>query len=667
MPAQRTVQGWRRSVVRIARHAGPLRLVFAIVLLGAALLIARYSWNMPFIVAAERGLYDLRATAFAPRMEQDQRIVMVVYNDQTLIDTRKRSPLDRATLARTLTAIDGMGAQSIGIDILFDQPQDEDDELLAVLRAMRTPTWLAYAEVATNAEQIIYDQQQFLDAFLAEARTDKVAPASIRLEVDFDGVARSWPPRAQGIPDLLTRAMAPAAAAPYDGYQGSIRYHLPVDADRPVFASLPIDLFGDPAVASAFADQIRGRHVLIGGDIVDIDQFETPMTPITGKTMIGLEVHAHMLAQMLDGPPWARFPGWALWGMAAAAVAAAALTALAELRWYKLLPYLVAQVVLFAGLPFWFAHQGMDTQGLPAIGWGMGWIVAFVAVGSAARAVGSHQRRFAQSALGKYLPRDIASQILQEPEKLALHGEKREIFVVFTDLEGFTKLSHAIPPEMVAQLLNRYLDMLSEVVLAHGGTIDKFVGDAVVAFWGAPISRPDDGMNAARAAFAMWQAGETFRADLPDGVPQIGKTRVGLHWGEAIVGNFGGEGRIQYTALGDSMNTASRLESANKALDTSVLASREAVERSGLDWWRPLGRVVLRGRATPVDIYEPAPDFPASDVRHLTAILDRLSTDPASAMLAMKEFIGNHPDDGALINLHNRLKATGNGDAYVLE
>ena len=127
------------------------------------------------------------------------------------------------------------------------------------------------------------------------------------------------------------------------------------------------------------------------------------------------------------------------------------------------------------------------------------------------------------------------------------------IYVLFSDLEGFTKMSHAIPPEMVAKLLNRYLELLSQVVLDHGGVIDKYVGDAVVAFWGAPIARPDDAERAAKAGHAMWQAGEDFRkevADMDPDLPKIGKTRVGLHFGEAVVGNFGGDSRIQYTALG---------------------------------------------------------------------------------------------------------------------
>jgi adenylate cyclase len=281
--------------------------------------------------------------------------------------------------------------------------------------------------------------------------------------------------------------------------------------------------------------------------------------------------------------------------------------------------------------------------------------------------VGSEQRKFAQSALGKYLPRDIANQIIQDPDQLALNGERREIFVVFTDLEGFTELSHAIDAEMVATLLNRYLDLLSDVVLAHGGTIDKFVGDAVVAFWGAPISRPDDGTRAARAAYAMWQAGEEFRRTIPAGVPPVGRTRVGLHFGEAIVGNFGGDDRIQYTALGDSMNTASRLEAANKKLGTSVIASAEAASRSGLGWWRPMGRITLRGRSTPVDIFEPVPDLPNSALRHMQAILNRVANGDDGALAALEAFAAASPDDAALRNLVSRMQSVKSGGSYVLD
>lgn len=658
------LRGLGKRLRRVLAETGRLRLAATLALLIVAMLVGRYSWYVPVVSDAERSFYDLRQWLYAPAVPQDDRIAMVVYTDQTLIDSRKRSPLDRSILARALTSLDRMGAKSIGIDILIDQPQDEDAELIAAFRAMKTPTYVAFASTETNDDQIIYEQQQYLEQFLGQLKGTNVRPASIRLETDKDNVARSWPVEPPGLPPMLVHSMQPNRA--FQGYRGSIAYRMSDSPDRPLFASYPIDLFADPDVAPAFAEQIRGRHVLMGGDIVDIDQFETPLTPFTGKMTVGLAVHAHLLAQMLDGKLQSRVSSPALWLIAALAVLAGALTAMLGVRWWWLATFFVVQSALFLGLPFALQASGMDTQGLPALGWVLAWGMAFAVTGSAVRAVNSQQRRFAQSALGKYLPVDIANQILAEPERLRLHGERRPIYVVFTDLEGFTKLSHAIEPEMVASLLNRYLDMLSDVVLRYGGTIDKFVGDAVVAFWGAPVARPDDADRAAKAAYAMWQAGEEFRNSVDPSLPPIGKTRVGLHYGDAIVGNFGGEGRIQYTALGDSMNTAARLESANKSLESNVMASQEAVERSSLDWWRPMGRIVLRGRATPVDIYQPCPDFPASDRDHLRDALDGLERDREGAIAAIRDIAERHPDDDALLNLIYRLENSQAGEAYVL-
>jgi adenylate cyclase len=255
---------------------------------------------------------------------------------------------------------------------------------------------------------------------------------------------------------------------------------------------------------------------------------------------------------------------------------------------------------------------------------------------------------------------------MREPDRLALTGEKREIYALFTDLEGFTKLSHAVPPERLSSLLNRYLDLMSETVLRHGGTIDKFVGDAVVAFWGAPIARDDDADRAVRAAVAMYGCGEKFANTRGDDIPAIGRTRVGLHFGEAVVGNFGGEGRIQYTALGDGMNTAARLESANKLLKTTILVSAEAKERSSLDWFRPMGRVQLSGRATPVEVWEPAPRTPAPDRARLAELWRRFDSGELDALAGIEEIAAADKADAALQYFVYRIREVGPGGCFVL-
>src|SRR5688500_2481383 len=153
----------RDRLRRGLRQVGPARLLATLLFLLLGLYLARFSWAVPLASDAERALYDLRFEAGAARvLEQDSRIVLVTYNDDTLAQLGKRSPLDRAMLARALRAIDGMNPRAIGIDILFDQAQPEDPELLATLRAMRTPVWLGFASAAYNPEHILPWQEEFL-------------------------------------------------------------------------------------------------------------------------------------------------------------------------------------------------------------------------------------------------------------------------------------------------------------------------------------------------------------------------------------------------------------------------------------------------------------------------------------------------------------------------
>lgn len=676
---QRAAVPLRKRVRRLAMQLGPSRMAVTILFLLLAVVIARLSWQIPLVDAAERALYDARATLMAPRVEQDKRIVLVTYTDETLFNTGIRSPLDRTLLANALGNLDQMGAKAIGIDIAFDSPRPDDALLKAQFRAMKTPTWLAYAEQASNPNTIFYEQQKFLQSFIADVTTAKTKPTSVLFHNDDDDVIRNWPARPKNLPPLMANALAPVDPAHAD-FQGNIRFLVPARAaggqEEPVFANIPIDTFALPMDAdmrAGFSELVKGRYVLIGGDIIDNDQFNTPLSrfpdAITGQheTMIGLEVHAHMLAQQLDRA-WSRpLPGPVLWGLAILVVFAGGLTSLVDLRARWVALAFLGQMAFFIAFPFWLQGLGVDTTTLPTFGWAIGWLFGYAAVGTAARTVGSSQRAFAQSALGKYLPADVAAQIMRDPDQLSLHGERRNIFCVFTDLEGFTKLSHATTPETVARLLNAYLDRLSDIVLQHGGTIDKFVGDAIVAFWGAPLSRPDDGPQAAAAAIALYEAGEKFRTDLAEGVPPLGMTRVGLHVGDAIVGNFGGEGRIQYTALGDSMNTASRLEAANKGLKTGVLISAEAAARADRDDLVPMGRVTLRGRAQPVDVYTPRPDIvPERRARIAALVAAHTAGDKSAYVTGATALAAEFGQDASIMFLIERLNETKMGESYVL-
>ena len=650
------------------RQIGTTRLIVTALFLILGLAFARYSWNVMLAKDAERALFDVRLLLASPRVETDPRIAMVTFTEDTLRLTGRRSPLDRSMLAKGLLALDQMKPKAIGIDILVDQPTPEDQILIDAFKTMKTPTYLGFASNATNKTFMTLDQENFLRDFLRQTKPGNVHATSIRLLADDDGVMRSWPNQPRELPPLMANSLT-GGFDQFRTFQGSIRYRLPKFEDRPVFDKFPIEIIANPDLIEAFRPQIEGRYILIGGDIPDIDQFITPSSRIEkGETTIGLEIHATLLAQMLDNVMPKKIPNWGLWLIALSVIFLGALTAVSNMKIWKLGLLLLLQAGAIVAVPFIWQFHGIDTQGLPVFGWLIGWVFAYSAVGTAARGIGSEQRNFAQSALGKYLPGDIAKDIMKNPERLQLHGEKREIYALFSDLEGFTKLSHQIEPEMVAFLLNKYLDVLSETVLEHGGTIDKFVGDAVVAFWGAPLSRPDDGEKAAAAAFAMYQAGEKYRVDLAaEDVPPIGMTRVGLHVGDAIVGNFGGEGRIQYTALGDSMNTASRLEAANKGLKTGVLISAEAAARSKRDDLIPMGRVTLRGRAQPVDVFTARPDLSAEQrARIADLVAAHGAGDKKSYVTCATAIQAEFGQDSAIMFLIERLNETEKGESYVL-
>ena len=690
---ERAIGVGRKRVRRTIGQLGWARVVITGLVLFLALFMARYGGNLPIIIDFERALYDFRTTVAAPHVAQDRRILMVTYNDEVLIERKVRSPLDRALLADALAALDTMGAKSIGIDILIDQATDNDERLGNQLRAMQTPTFVASADPSSNPNNIQLLQSQFLSAFLDSVTTAKTRPASIRLSNDDDDTYRRWPGRAPGTPQLLTVAMAQQDGKDdsFSRYRGAVRWRLPalvsmeegVDATE-VFENVPITSFTNPLMLTPenigfLAEQVRGRHILIGGDIIDYDEFVTPLNrlpdPATGEAtkIIGLEVHAHMLAQILDDAPLTQMPVAGLWLAALVAVLAGALTALFDFKPWVSAMLLLGQLAIIAAVPFLLQTNNIDTLPLPVVGAALGWLLAFIAIMGAVRAVGAEEKAFAASALGKYLPVDIAKEIMRDPERLALHGEKRSIYCLFSDLEGFTEMSHQLTPEKVAFVLNAYLDTLSDVVLRHGGTLDKFVGDAVVAFWGAPVSRPDDGERALAALKAMTTAGEAFgarMAQIDPELPRIGRTRVGLHHGEAVVGNFGGEGRIQYTALGDSMNTAARLEAANKPMKTRSLASVEALAGLAPETMVAMGRIRLRGRAQPVDVFEPRPDLDDDQRASIAALVAAHGSgkgpDYAAALDRVRAMLSAIGTAGSIPLLIDRLEATAPGEAYAL-
>ncbi|MEE9570540.1 MAG: response regulator [Gammaproteobacteria bacterium] len=215
------------------------------------------------------------------------------------------------------------------------------------------------------------------------------------------------------------------------------------------------------------------------------------------------------------------------------------------------------------------------------------------------------RRRFIRQAFSRFISPTVVDQLVDDPSRLSLGGERLDITCVFTDLEGFTGLIESSEPTEVLPVLNRYLDGMCQIVLEHDGTIDKIVGDALHVFFGAPLPRPDHAQCAIRCVLALDAYARNFVVDEAARKLNFGGTRIGAHTGVAVVGNFGGESFFDYTAHGDVINTTARMESVNKHIGTAICVSAATASRCPDMPFRPIGRLLLKGKSQSVDAFEP--------------------------------------------------------------
>jgi len=207
---------------------------------------------------------------------------------------------------------------------------------------------------------------------------------------------------------------------------------------------------------------------------------------------------------------------------------------------------------------------------------------------------------------GHYVSKELVRQIMRSPATAGVGGERRDVTVMFTDIEGFSRISEDIPPELLTSRLSRYFEALGEVITANRGTIDKYIGDSVMAFWNAPELDPDHVIHACKAALQAAEASRSLAAKWRKlGRPAF-RTRFGLHAGPAIVGNVGARERINYTLVGAVANQASRLEGLNKVYGTDILASGEVAARTADRFiWRAIDRIVAAGTTEAMEVFEP--------------------------------------------------------------
>jgi adenylate cyclase len=216
------------------------------------------------------------------------------------------------------------------------------------------------------------------------------------------------------------------------------------------------------------------------------------------------------------------------------------------------------------------------------------------------------QKMFIKNAFKQYLSPTVIEQLIVHPERLKLGGERRMLSIFFSDLEGFTSISEGLDPEALTNLLNVYLTAMTDIIHEEGGTVDKYEGDAIIAFWNAPLEQPDHAVRCVRAVLRCQAKLAQMRPLLRESMGRDLKMRVGVNNGQAVVGNMGSHSRFDYTMIGDAVNLAARLEGINKQFGTYILISQSTMEQmAGAFPVREISRVAVVGRREPVIVYEP--------------------------------------------------------------
>ncbi len=421
---------------------------------------------------------------------------------------------------------------------------------------------------------------------------------------------------------------------------GALRLHY--SGHNPARYVSAAKLFETP-IDPAALKQIDGAIVLIGTSAVGLSDLRA--TPVDSY-IPGVEIHAEAIEHMMLGLSLKRpslimqleFVGILAFGCLATLTAGVwgggvALGILASLS-----------AVLVGGAIYAFTRYDLLVDPILPIASGL---AATVAVAFVRHALIDRNRRRLKQAFSQYLSPTLVEALARNPDSVVLGGESREITCLFTDLEGFTHFSETVAPPVLVKVMNAYLDGLCQIAKLHDGTVLKLIGDSVHVIFNAPIAQADHALRALGCASAMLDFARQFQKDQAVQGLAIGRTRIGIATGPAVVGNFGGTARFDYTAYGDTVNTAARLEAANKALGTSILVTEATCLAATADrdheGLRSIGAVQLRGKAEPINVSELVTDL----VPHI----DRVSYRKALAALGARDG-GGHELMAAYAHAH---------------
>jgi adenylate cyclase len=633
----------------------------ALVLLGFVALC----WAIALLVSltpawkqVEFRLLDSMMVASAPDRSAFP-ITVVGIDEASFSELGMQWPWSRCLHAELLDRLSASGAALVVFDIVFAEPSNkEDDQCFA--DAIRRAGNVVLAADRVYRESSGVRQWMRLDPYPAFTGAGaQTGFATVSLDADL--VIRQIPQSGDALwrivvaelmrrfPELMPALdMAPGALIRYTGKDHTFPYVSYHEVVKPTGA-IPADFFRDQVV-------IVGRDVKASPDVesAQADLFATPFLASTGWLMPGAEVHANIIETALANNAIIRLHGGVLAGWLALIAAACAIL---MRRWRPLGSALGCAAVMaaivaatwgvFVGWHVW-VPAGSSLALIPLM---------YMSLGGWSYITEQMRRKEITRVFSLYVTPQVVDYLIAHPERINLGGERRDITLMFTDLAGFTTFSEALSPEQVTYVLNRHFTDMTDILLEQQGTLVQFIGDAIMAFWGAPLDDEDHAYHAVVTAIAMQKAMEKLREELAkENLPQI-RMRIGIHSGSVVVGNLGSAKRFGYTAIGDDVNLASRLEGINKLYGTGIMISGDTARQvEGRIALRPVDLVIVKGKSQAVEVFTPCENAKISGITK-QAIHSFRSREWDAAEAGFKELLALDPKDGIAALYLKRIAA----------
>jgi adenylate cyclase len=696
-----------------------LRLLVPLLLVAASCLVA--IWDPLPLQMLRNGMFD-QFQRWQPRADTPTPVRIIDIDDESL---RKfgQWPWPRTRLAELVAKLQAAQPASIALDVLFVEPDRTSPKAMLELWQLAPALQAGLAQLPDH--DMVFSQiirhgkvvlgctversdvagpapevkarfavvgeapQPYLQAYtgavnpLSVLQADASGVGAIAFAPDADGVVRKVPLVVRVGDTLVPSLSAEALRVAEGGRTDTIRMVQPagsgvadVRIGRYVVATTPrgeVWLHYAPPHPGRYipawkvlsgevpAAELASKILLVGTSAQGL--MDLRFGPL-GAALPGVEVHAQLLEQVLGGTSLQQ-PSWApatqilaamVGGMAvglAALFLGAALSA-------SLLVLLLASLWAVAWIAF--SRQGLL---LDAVAPTLTMVLSYVGASLVHHMLSEQRQRWIRQAFSRYVSPNLVRYLIKQPGALELGGRRQDCSFVFTDLVGFTAWLEGMDPAAAVTLLNDYLDGMIAVAFKHQATLDRIVGDALVLMFSAPVVQLDHPRRALTCAWEMHQFSNQYVAMLAArGVP-FGLTRIGVHSGEVIVGNFGGSTIFDYRALGDPINTAARLESANKQFGTLICVSGATLDLCPLWPARPIGRVVFKGKTQHIAVYQPLDPQQSGDSAYAAAF-ELLRQQSPLALEAFSQLAQRRPKD-QLVAMHlSRLQDGQTGELMVL-